>query len=78
MTAIIWSIEITGRRGDPRTKFIVVWRLCLIGIGSGAAMIPYAMIKEANPHKVKGSAPVRSTSWCSASVPCSPRSSASP
>jgi MFS family permease len=26
------------------------------GIGSGAAMIPYAMIKEANPDKVKGSA----------------------
>jgi hypothetical protein len=57
MTAIIWSIEITGRRGDLRTKFLMVWRLCLIGIGSGAAMIPHAMIKEANPHKVKGSAP---------------------
>jgi MFS family permease len=28
----------------------------LFGIGSGAAMIPYAMIKEANPDKVKGSA----------------------
>lgn len=26
------------------------------GIGSGAAMIPYTMIKEANPDKVKGSA----------------------
>ena len=56
MTAIIWSIEITGRRGDPRTKFLMVWRLCLIGIGSGAAMIPYAIIKEVNPDKVKGSA----------------------
>lgn len=57
MTAIIWSIEITGRRQDPRTEFIMVWRLCLIGIGSGAAMFPYAMVNEANPHKVKGSAP---------------------
>ena len=28
----------------------------LFGIGSGAAMIPYAMIKEANPDNVKGSA----------------------
>jgi MFS family permease len=28
----------------------------VFGIGSGAAMIPYAMIKEANPDKVKGSA----------------------
>lgn len=28
----------------------------LFGIGSGAAMIPYAMIKEANPDRVKGSA----------------------
>ena len=28
----------------------------LFGIGSGAAMIPYAMIKEANPDHVKGSA----------------------
>jgi MFS family permease len=28
----------------------------IFGIGSGAAMIPYAMIKEANPDKVKGSA----------------------
>jgi MFS family permease len=28
----------------------------LFGIGSGAAMIPYSMIKEANPDNVKGSA----------------------
>jgi MFS family permease len=28
----------------------------LFGVGSGAAMIPYAMIKEANPDHVKGSA----------------------
>ena len=28
----------------------------LLGVGSGAAMIPYSMIKEANPDKVKGSA----------------------
>jgi len=28
----------------------------LLGIGSGAAMIPYSIIKEANPDKVKGSA----------------------
>jgi MFS family permease len=28
----------------------------VFGIGSGAAMIPYTMIKEANPDKVKGSA----------------------
>jgi MFS family permease len=28
----------------------------LFGIGSGAAMIPYTMIKEVNPDKVKGSA----------------------
>ncbi len=28
----------------------------VFGIGSGAAMIPYAMIKEANPDRVKGSA----------------------
>lgn len=28
----------------------------LIGIGSGAAMIPYSMIKEVNPDEVKGSA----------------------
>jgi MFS family permease len=28
----------------------------MFGLGSGAAMIPYAMIKEANPDKVKGSA----------------------
>jgi MFS family permease len=28
----------------------------IFGVGSGAAMIPYAMIKEANPDKVKGSA----------------------
>jgi len=28
----------------------------IFGIGSGAAMIPYAMIKEANPDHVKGSA----------------------
>jgi hypothetical protein len=28
----------------------------LLGIGSGAAMIPYAIIKEVNPDKVKGSA----------------------
>jgi MFS family permease len=28
----------------------------LFGIGSGAAMIPYAMIKEVNPDRVKGSA----------------------
>ena len=28
----------------------------LFGVGSGAAMIPYAMIKEANPDNVKGSA----------------------
>ncbi|NKC33599.1 MFS transporter [Falsiroseomonas selenitidurans] len=28
----------------------------LFGIGSGAAMIPYTIIKEANPDKVKGSA----------------------
>jgi MFS family permease len=28
----------------------------VFGIGSGAAMIPYAMIKEANPDQVKGSA----------------------
>lgn len=28
----------------------------VFGIGSGAAMIPYAMIKEANPDNVKGSA----------------------
>ena len=28
----------------------------LFGIGSGAAMIPYTMIKEANPDRVKGSA----------------------
>ena len=28
----------------------------VFGIGSGAAMIPYTMIKEANPDNVKGSA----------------------
>ncbi len=28
----------------------------LLGLGSGAAMIPYSMIKETNPDKVKGSA----------------------
>jgi MFS family permease len=28
----------------------------ILGIGSGAAMIPYSVIKEANPDKVKGSA----------------------
>ena len=28
----------------------------LFGVGSGAAMIPYSMIKEANPDNVKGSA----------------------
>jgi MFS family permease len=28
----------------------------LLGIGSGAAMIPYAIIKEVNPDEVKGSA----------------------
>jgi MFS family permease len=28
----------------------------LFGIGSGAAMIPYSMIKEVNPDNVKGSA----------------------
>ena len=28
----------------------------IFGIGSGAAMIPYTMIKEANPDNVKGSA----------------------
>ena len=28
----------------------------LLGIGSGAAMIPYAIIKEVNPDNVKGSA----------------------
>ena len=28
----------------------------LLGIGSGAAMIPYTMIKEVNPDEVKGSA----------------------
>ena len=30
--------------------------LLLMGIGSGAAMIPYSIIKEVNPDKVKGSA----------------------
>jgi MFS family permease len=30
--------------------------LLLIGIGSGAAMIPYSIIKEVNPDRVKGSA----------------------
>ncbi|MEP6804499.1 MAG: MFS transporter, partial [Flavobacterium sp.] len=28
----------------------------LLGVGSGAAMIPYSIIKEANPDNVKGSA----------------------
>jgi MFS family permease len=28
----------------------------LLGIGSGAAMIPYSIIKEVNPDNVKGSA----------------------
>ena len=30
--------------------------LLLMGIGSGAAMIPYSIIKEVNPDQVKGSA----------------------
>ena len=30
--------------------------MIIFGIGSGAAMIPYTIIKEANPDKVKGSA----------------------
>jgi disulfide bond formation protein DsbB len=34
-----------------------VWlTLLLFGIGSGAAMIPYTIIKEVNPDRVKGSA----------------------
>jgi len=28
----------------------------ILGVGSGAAMIPYSVIKEANPDNVKGSA----------------------
>jgi MFS family permease len=30
--------------------------LLVFGVGSGAAMIPYTMIKEVNPDRVKGSA----------------------
>jgi hypothetical protein len=30
--------------------------LLLFGVGSGAAMIPYTIIKEVNPDRVKGSA----------------------
>ncbi|MCO5948604.1 MFS transporter [Mucilaginibacter flavidus] len=33
-----------------------VLSMIIFGIGSGAAMIPYTIIKEANPDKVKGSA----------------------
>ena len=34
-----------------------VWLSCLLfGIASGAAMIPYTIIKEINPDQVKGSA----------------------
>lgn len=30
--------------------------MCLMGVGSGAAMLPYSIIKEVNPDSVKGSA----------------------
>jgi hypothetical protein len=33
-----------------------VLRQLLLGIGSGAAMLPYTVIKEVNPDNVKGSA----------------------
>jgi len=32
------------------------YSMFLLGVGSGAAMIPYSIIKEANPDEVKGSA----------------------
>ena len=45
----------------------------LLGIGSGAAMIPYSIIKEVNPDKVKAAPPARSTSSSSPSARCSRR-----
>ena len=40
----------------PRELLPAYWPGLLLGLGSGAAMIPYTMIKELNPDKVKGSA----------------------
>jgi MFS family permease len=36
--------------------------LFILGVASGAAMIPYTIIKEVNPDEVKGVQPVRSIS----------------
>jgi hypothetical protein len=49
----------------------------LLGIGSGAAMLPYTVIKEVNPENVKAAPPARSISWCSRSARCSPPRTAS-
>ena len=39
-----------------RSEAMAYFGMFMLGVGSGAAMIPYTIIKEANPDQVKGSA----------------------
>jgi MFS family permease len=50
---MLMSVIVTALSSDSTLDYISMFTL---GVGSGAAMIPYTIIKEVNPDRVKGSA----------------------
>ena len=50
---MLMSVIATAYTNDPTFNYISMFAL---GVGSGAAMIPYTIIKEVNPDQAKGSA----------------------
>ena len=50
---MLMSVIATAYTNDSTFNYISMF---LLGVGSGAAMIPYTIIKEVNPDKAKGSA----------------------
>jgi MFS family permease len=53
MALMLASVVVTALVGN---ETIAYFGMFMLGVGSGAAMIPYTIIKEANPDRVKGSA----------------------
>ena len=53
MAVMLASVVVTALFGGQTIAFVGMF---MLGVGSGAAMIPYTIIKEANPDEVKGSA----------------------
>jgi MFS family permease len=53
MAVMLAAVLVTGYSGNATVAYIGAF---VLGVGSGAAMIPYTIIKEANPDQVKGSA----------------------